>query len=87
VTQSTPGAKVGWFFELWQTELGDDWLRLEVPATAVPFISCEFLERERRELAPDTFAAEYLCTFAGIAGGAPLFDMEAFEEVLVDVGD
>jgi hypothetical protein len=87
VTQSTPGAKVGWFYELWQSELGDDWLRLEVPASAVPFISSAFLERERRELPPDTFAAEYECTFGGVAGGAPLFDMQAFEEVLVDVND
>jgi hypothetical protein len=73
VCQSTPGAKVGWFYDLWQSELGDDWQRLEVTATAVPFIDRDFLARERRELPPDVFAAEYMCTFGGIAAGGALF--------------
>jgi hypothetical protein len=85
VCQSTPGAKVGWFYELWQSELGDDWLRLEVKANTVPFIEAAFLERERRELAPEVFAAEYEGIFGGLPGaGFPLFDMSHFDELLED---
>jgi hypothetical protein len=83
VAQSTPGARIGWFFDLWQTDLGDDWLRLEVRAEAVPFIDVDFLERERRELSAEVFAAEYGCTFGGVASAPKLFDMDAFEAVLV----
>lgn len=85
VAQSTPGAKVGWFYELWQAELDADWLRLEVPATAVPFIDPEFLERERRELPPETYDREYDVTFSSGLGGTTLVSAAAlaalFEEV------
>jgi hypothetical protein len=84
IAQSTPGSKVGWFYELWDSELDGTWLRLAVPATDVPFYAAGFLERERRELPPESYAAEYGLTFGGISvGGTPLFpDIEAlFTEV------
>lgn len=83
VAQSTPGNKVGWFFDLWQSELGDDWLRLEVPADDVPFIDAEFLVREQRELRPEVFDAEYRCVFSAGLHGA-LFDVGAFDDLVID---
>lgn len=84
VAQSTPGAKVGWFYELTRADhVGDDWLRLEIPATQVPFISADFLARERRELPPETFAAEYELTFGTALGGTPLFDVSGFDKLLL----
>lgn len=86
VAQSTPGARVGWFFDLWESELDDQWLRLEVPASSVPFIDADFLERERRELAnrPGVFEAEYECTFGAALGGFKLFDMTDYDDRFVD---
>jgi len=73
IAQSTPGRRLGWFFELCEADLGDGWLRLEIPAVDVPMISPDFLERERRELAPDIYASEYGCTFAELGGLGGLF--------------
>ena len=84
VVQSTPGTRVGWFFDLWQSDLGDDWLRLEVKADAVPFIDASFLERERRELSPEVFGAEYMCEFGGLSVGAPLLDPDLWDAHLYD---
>lgn len=83
VAQSTPGSKVGWFYELWESDLGDDWLRLEVPAGDVPFIDPAFLAREQRELPPEVYAAEYETTFSAGLGGA-LFDVATFDDLLTD---
>jgi hypothetical protein len=83
VAQSTPGNKVGWFYELWESDLDDEWLRLRVAAGDVPFIDPAFLERERRELPPEVYAAEYLCEFSAGLGGA-LFDPDTFDALLVD---
>jgi hypothetical protein len=84
ICQSTPAAKTGWFHDLWQTDLGDDWLRLEVKATAVPFISDGFLEKERRELAPEIFAAEYMCQFGGAAEVNRLFDLDQWDTQILE---
>lgn len=85
VVQSTAGNEVGWFFDLASADLGDDWLRLEVPASAVPFISPEFLARERRELSPEAFAAEYECTFGtGAAALGQLFSADQIDALVLE---
>jgi hypothetical protein len=74
VAISTPGAKVGWFYTLWEDDLRDDWLRLKLPATDNPLIDPAFLQGQERELGEDAFRREYLCEFsAGAFGGTPLF--------------
>lgn len=62
VTMSTPWGKRGWWYQAW-SEGGDDWQRFEIPATACPRISAEFLAAERRALPPLWFASEYECEF------------------------
>lgn len=84
VAQSTPGARVGWFFDLWESDLDEGWLRLEVPAERVPFIDAEFLARERRELPPETYAAEYQVTFGAALGVPPLFDLDLLDRLAID---
>ena len=84
VVQSTPGAKVGWFFDLWKSDLGDAWLRIEVAADAVPFIDAAFLDHERHELAPEVFAAEYQCLFSGSLAGTHLFDPDRLDALFTD---
>jgi hypothetical protein len=75
IVQSTPGAPVGPFYELAEN-VPDDWAFLKVRSDAVPTISAAFLDRERRQMAPDLFAQEYLAEFSlGIGGGA-LFSMD-----------
>lgn len=59
---STPWGKRGWWHKAW-AEGGDDWQRIEVPATACPRISTTFLEQERRNLPAHRFASEYECAF------------------------
>jgi hypothetical protein len=62
VTMSTPWGRRGWWHLAW-SEGGDAWQRFEVPATAIPRISAEFLAEERRTLPPMWFASEYECAF------------------------
>jgi hypothetical protein len=59
---STPFGKRGWWHKAW-AEGGDDWQRIEVPATACPRISADFLAQERRNLPTHRFASEYECRF------------------------
>lgn len=59
---STPWGKRGWWHKAW-SEGGDDWQRIEVPATSCPRIAPAFLEQERRNLPAHRFASEYLCQF------------------------
>jgi hypothetical protein len=59
---STPFGKRGHFHKEW-TE-GQGWERYEVPATECPRISPEFLEEERRTLAPFWYQQEYDCQFS-----------------------
>jgi hypothetical protein len=83
VAISTPGHQVGWFYELWESELGADWLRLELPATANPLIDPDFLAREQRELRPEVYAQEYLCRFgAGI--NPAIFPLDVYDELLTE---
>jgi len=59
---STPNGKQGAFWRYW-SEGGDDWQRVEVPASAVPRISPRFLEEERRSMPSAWFRQEYESSF------------------------
>jgi hypothetical protein len=61
ILMSTPFGKRGHFWNEWDT--GTTWQRVEVPATAVPRISQEFLEEERRAMGDFWFSQEYMCEF------------------------
>jgi Terminase large subunit, T4likevirus-type, N-terminal len=58
---STPYGKRGAFFEEWTGGIG--WERFEIPATAVPRISAEFLAEERQALPRRVYQQEYFCEF------------------------
>lgn len=61
ITMSTPWGARGWWWKEW-VDGGTTWERYEIPATACPRISAEFLAEERRygEL---FYASEYECRF------------------------
>lgn len=59
---STPAGKRGWWWRAWR-DGGGDWARVEVPATAIPRISAEFLATERRTMPAARYRQEYLCEF------------------------
>jgi hypothetical protein len=71
---STPYGKRGFFWDAWEHG-GDDWARIEVPATQVPRIAAEFLAAERRGLGDHWYRQEYLCAFESVQGLVfPLFN-------------
>jgi hypothetical protein len=58
---STPAGKRGFFHAEW---IGSTpWARVEIPATACPRISREFLAEEEKALGDHWFRQEYLCSF------------------------
>jgi hypothetical protein len=59
---STPYGRRGFFYREW-THGGDDWLRVEAPATSCPRIPARFLEEEREKKGERLFGQEYLCQF------------------------
>jgi hypothetical protein len=61
ILMSTPFGRVGHFWEEWSQ--GQDWLRVEVPATQVTRIDPAFLAAERLSLGEAWFRQEYLCEF------------------------
>ena len=61
IALSTPFGNRGWWYEAW--DQGEGWERYEVPATACPRISPEFLAEEERALGQWWFEQEYLCRF------------------------
>ncbi len=61
ILMSTPFGKRGHYWKEWSE--GTAWNRVEVPATAVPRISAEFLEEERSSMGSWWFEQEYLCQF------------------------
>jgi hypothetical protein len=63
VALSTPFGKRGWWHHEW-TAGGEDWERVEVPATACPRIPAAFLAEERRALGPWWYRQEYECQFS-----------------------
>jgi hypothetical protein len=72
IIQSTPGAPVGPFYDLVEN-VPDGWAFLKVRSDEVPTISPSFLERERREMAPELYAQEYEAEFARGGGAGSLF--------------
>jgi hypothetical protein len=64
---STPYGKRGFFWDAW-AKGGDDWLRVEVPASQIPRIPKEFLDAERRALGDAWFRQEYCCSFEALQG-------------------
>ena len=97
ILMSTPFGKRGHFFQEWENG-GDEWERVEIPATMIPRISAEFLEEERRSLGDWWFQQEYLCKFvesidqvfdydlvmnAISSDIKPLFESENYEEIFL----
>jgi Terminase large subunit, T4likevirus-type, N-terminal len=76
VMLSTPAGTRGAFYEYWATG-GDDWHRVEVPASACPRISKEFLDEELRQMGKQRFDEEY---------GLQFLDPEdaVFPEAIID---
>ncbi len=82
VIQSTPGAPVGPFYELAEA-VPDGWAFLKVRSAEVPTIPPDFLERERREMAPDLYAQEYEAEFA-LGGGRSLFSLAQLDSLILE---
>ncbi len=64
---STPYGKRGYFHNAWARG-GDDWARIEVPASRIGRISPVFLAQERRALGEAFFRQEYQCSFEALEG-------------------
>jgi hypothetical protein len=79
VVASTPGAPVGWYFEL-ATATPPGWARMVVRSDEVETIDPEFLAREKRELSPAMYAQEYEATFASEASLGRWFADEDFDK-------
>lgn len=81
IAMTTPYGKRGHFFNEWM-EGGDDWKRIEIPATKCPRISPEELERQRRSLGSMFFRQEFNCEFVETVDTVFAYDMvqEAFDE-------
>lgn len=77
---STPSGKRGFFYDAWVSraqDAGQEWERIEVPATECVRIPKEFLEEERAVLGNWWFRQEYMCEFVDTDEG--LFDRETVE--------
>ena len=81
VLMSTPNGKIGHFYEIWR-EGGQDWERIELPATQCPRISPEFFEQERRVMGPLLFEQEYCGVFHDSAMN--VFSGDLIQAALVD---
>ncbi len=74
VLMSTPFGKRGHFFEAWQ-DGGDEWERIEIPATRCPRIAPAFLDEERRQMGDWWFRQEYLCEFVATTDQVFAYDL------------
>jgi hypothetical protein len=73
VALSTPAGKRGWWYhDVWADETDPSWKRYKVPATEIPWISKDFLDRELYALGQAAFEEEFLCIFG--SGNAGVFD-------------
>ena len=79
VALSTPYGKRGFWFSEW-TEGGDNWLRIEIPATECPRISAEFLQEEQKALGRWWYEQEYLCQF--VEDEASLFTLDMLKAII-----
>lgn len=64
---STPFGKRGFFYDSWANG-GDDFQRIEVPATMIRRIDPAFLEAERRAMGESAYRQEYCCSFESVEG-------------------
>jgi hypothetical protein len=85
IVQSTPGAPVGPFYELAEN-VPDDWASFKVRCDEVPTISAEFLDRERRQMAPDLYAQEYEAEFSRGIGSGALFSIDQLAGLILPEG-
>jgi hypothetical protein len=61
IALSTPWGQRGWWYEAWRGR--EQWMRVEIPATACPRIKPKFLEEMRRTLGSWRYAQEFECRF------------------------
>jgi len=61
IALSTPAGRRGWWWQEWTA--GDDWQRVEVPASACPRIPASWLAQQRRSLPTAWYQSEYCCQF------------------------
>ncbi|MFL5245820.1 MAG: terminase large subunit domain-containing protein [Gemmataceae bacterium] len=64
---STPYGKRGFFYKAW-AQGGDEWNRIEIPASRINRISPAFLDEERRNLGESWYRQEYCCSFEALEG-------------------
>ena len=78
IYQCTPGDEQGTFHA---TATGEDpaWRRIVVRSDEVSTISAEWLESQRRQMAPDEFAREFEAVFG--KGASALFTMERIRKL------
>ena len=76
---STPDAKRGFFYEIWEHG-GSDWFKVKGPATSCPRISPAFLAEEQLEYDEEIYRREYLCEFTD--DGSAVFDRKLLEEAV-----
>jgi len=81
ILMSTPNGKRGHFHEAW-SKGGDEWDRVEVPASKCPRITPEFLKQERRDLGEYHYRQEYECEFVDSAH--QLFRSADIERAITD---
>jgi hypothetical protein len=81
VLMSTPFGKRGHFYDMWERG-GEEWERIEVPATEVDRITPEFLASERRESGEWWFQQEYMCKFQDAIGS--LFSFDVIQNAFTD---
>jgi hypothetical protein len=80
--QSTPGAPVGFFYEL-ATSTPEGWARIHVSSEEVPTIPKDFLARERASMSDALYRSEYLGEFVSpdsVAEIGKWFTPESFDE-------
>ena len=78
---STPFGRRGFFWRVWDTGCGEEWLRLRVPATECARIRPDFLARERAAQGEHRFRQEYLCEF--VQAEDALFDEDLLRSLIV----
>jgi len=64
---STPFGKHGFFHDAC-AHGGDDWLRIEVPASRIPRLTPATLELQRRNLGEAGYRQEFCCSFEALEG-------------------
>jgi hypothetical protein len=78
---STPWGKRGFFYDAW-AKGGEEWHRVEIPASKVPRIMASFLEEERHNLGESFYRQEYECSFESMEGLVyPDFEQCVVEEL------